>query len=103
MSGRNGLDFTAEPELAALFGTLTGLPVHERAYAARTLVKELTGAVTAAREVRQAAVRQMRDEGLTVAEIGNLIGLSNGGVDTVLTGRRRKLGPKVAGQEVEGG
>ncbi|MDX3759314.1 sigma factor-like helix-turn-helix DNA-binding protein [Streptomyces sp. AK02-04a] len=58
----------------------------ERAKRLTELLDELPGSQSKAREMRQKAVREMRDQGMTLREIGTLLGISFGRVRQIADG-----------------
>jgi|GEM_PF-3123677 len=76
MTGRKGETVTWAPEMAKMLATLSPLPPWERAYAVQTLLEEYQGLKDALVLLRLDAVRELRAEGLTQAEIGDLLGVT---------------------------
>ncbi|MEV3946997.1 sigma factor-like helix-turn-helix DNA-binding protein [Streptomyces halstedii] len=58
----------------------------ERARRLTVLLDELPGRQSKARELRQQAVRELRDEGMTLRAIGELLGISFGRVRQIADG-----------------
>ena len=73
MTGWRGDTLRIEPELARAMRRLRALPAHEAAYAAGNVLLELEGAARLVEELRSAAIGGLRGDGLTWAEIGELI------------------------------
>ena len=73
MTGSTGLNLRIEPELAKAMRRLRALPAHERAYAATNVLAELEGAGELLRSIRSAAIDGLRGDGLSYAEIGELL------------------------------
>lgn len=76
MSGTTPLGLTMRPESARMLARLPAMQPWERCVAAGRVREELRHTRKALTEVRRVAVLEMRDQGMTWQEIGNMIGMS---------------------------
>ena len=80
MTGVTALTIRVEPELAKVVRALRKLPAHELGYAATKVIAELAGAEKLVRQMRAEAVNELRELGLTWAEIAELCDIPLGSV-----------------------
>jgi DNA-directed RNA polymerase specialized sigma24 family protein len=74
--GTRGDTVTILPELAPIVRTLRGLPAYERAVGCGRLHKELRQAGAAMMAMRRDAIEELRAQGLSLGEVGELLGVS---------------------------
>lgn len=94
-----------DEEVRRVLNSIDALGEHgdaaERAKRLTELLDELPGSQSKARELRQKAVRELRDQGMTLREIGALLGISFGRVRQIadgVTNPRTQKKPKEADQ-----
>lgn len=101
MTGKTALTITLEPELAALLNDLAAIPPWERIYAGGRIIEQLKSSMPAVGDLRRAAVRELRDEGLTYGEIADVAGVTPARIHSILfpSGVRRAAATRRAADQ----